>query len=696
MVSTCFIQLLYGLFLALLMPPCLMPAIPVVLKPAYPTVPPPDISAQQEAKTLAQHGPQLGAQIRTKANPSASSGPDQRFGSGGGALASAGLDATTRQIQSFFNLIAPNRTMEMITEDAIGFGVLRSGMDGARGYLYGDNKPNGLAALERFCREVCSIITDNIAAGLAAFGIGAAMTQWAGKPHMANTFSSFESMELFEHIAKQSQHREDFLQRIVEQMDLPQTDRRSLMAHVFNWQNIEALSNTGGAAGRPTTTAMTPTDLAEKAAKLLQQEAFDVSFKPGGATYAGGHIPLPDLLEDLNALNRHVAKQMGVQAEHHPSTWSNAAKGLLETTLQVKKGRILPAMAVAATLTFTAPFAISAMTKRFFGVDTYPGQLGLDKKADARAKQPVKNAYQPGQTLQPQPYWAWRTRGQMPYQLATETGFTLPGQHFGSASGSLARFGPTQEATQPKTHNTLWQKLFPYLHQSIQQGNLLPALLTVAPLWPALGGFDTVARRFTNPLSRAFRQNWYKLFDFTKGFPFTAQQQIASLFGVLITARLASARTGIEFRERWVDSTAGWMLWILGTPAIKQGVARWMDATQGTRFIKPNGALRTAEEIQRLIAEPALRQKMLKTNIWMGAAATVSTWVLLGIVEPLAAILWTQRISQQGLTPPNTPSAPPLPVQSSLPVTQWTPPNGGRIPGGGQANIQVMRERHTH
>ena len=171
----------------------------------------------------------------------------------------------------------------------------------------------------------------------------------------------------------------------------------------------------------------------------------------------------------------------------------------------------------------------------------------------------------------------------------------------------------------------------------------------LAPLGLAVGLFDTVTRRWNNPFRPGFAKKLRDLYDFGKGFPFTTQQQMASLFAALISARLLISRSDNEYRERLVDSGLGWAFWILGTPIIKRLAARWLDRAHGTHLIKSVDGrleLRTRAEIDRLLrhsVSSAAYRNTLQKHIWLGAVSNLVTLVLLGVVEPLIAIQWTKH-----------------------------------------------------
>jgi hypothetical protein len=179
-----------------------------------------------------------------------------------------------------------------------------------------------------------------------------------------------------------------------------------------------------------------------------------------------------------------------------------------------------------------------------------------------------------------------------------------------------------------------------------------------------MGILDTEKIRIATALFRkGAGQAWLKMFDFKKLAPFTGQQQMAAVFALLITSRLLNARTDNEYRERLVDSFAGWGLWILGTPIIKRFASMLSDKIVGTTLVKtPNWnplkvELRTKDEISKLLQVEStgirktltsdILKKTYTANVRLGMISTLATIGMLGVVEPWIGIKLTQRNERQ-------------------------------------------------
>ena len=110
------------------------------------------------------------------------------------------------------------------------------------------------------------------------------------------------------------------------------------------------------------------------------------------------------------------------------------------------------------------------------------------------------------------------------------------------------------------------------------------------------------------------------------------------------------SRSDIEYRERMVDSWAlGWMVWILGTPALKRFFAGRSDKLSGTQLLKKVGGaveLRSRLEIEKLLPKATAAGKKvalatLRKSMIIGPASLAATLLTLGVLEPLIAMRWT-------------------------------------------------------
>jgi len=484
-----------------------------------------------------------------------------------------------------FKAIQATRTREMLVEDVVGFGALRALMDLFRGYFFGTGELNVPAARERAIREVSSVLTDNVSSGVAALGLGALLATRYGK--LANTFTAFPAVELTQKISAQSDSPKTFATRLAQKIAGGKSQRaQSQRVQKRIERNVQGALN-GKISGQTAATRI---------AETLGQKSFDV-------TLDGERFALPDLMADSRELLDGIAqKAVG-------KNWQQTALEATQKIMRIKRAKLL-CLGVGAVGTMTVPFINRWMTRRIDAIDYYPGEIGLrDFKAPALAN------IAPPSTLS----FQWPANVPMPLS-------------FGAAV-SL---------------NTRQQKinaLFPYVGKQLQNGNPMPLALSLTPLPFALGLFDTVGRRFVNPFKKGFGKFLRNAFDFGKGFPFTTQQQMASLFALLIGARLLGSRSKNEFRERAVDSGLGWAVWILGTPVLKKQVAKTLEKRTGSELLKNVGGkavLKSRDEIEKLLSGP-VREKTLKQFIWLGVGSTLASMVMLGIVEPAIGIWLTKR-----------------------------------------------------
>lgn len=450
----------------------------------------------------------------------------------------------TMLVDQTFRWLGANRTREMLVEDLVGFGLLRTGMDLFRGYFYGtnnntDTRLNIPLARERLLREVGSIATDNVSSGVAAYLLAKFWLDRKNKAY-SGRFSSFQNLETLQSLSHKSNNPQDLL-------------------------------------------------------KQLPPSATD---------------NFSELRADADILITELKKKTG------DKNWSKQAQILITNTLKAKRIQ-MSCLGVGIGLTMAVPYANHWLTRRINQIDYYPGEIGL------------KNMTPKNPSASPSPV-------QLTFQQAHQPrGFSA--------------FLQAQKNTLKTPIQSWSEKTFPYLSDSVKNNNYWPVVATVLPLPAALGLFDTVRRQFNAPWKKGFLTQLRNLYEFGKGFPFTTQQQMASMFAFLIISRLASARSGNEFRERLVDSFLGWGIWILGTPLIKRAVAQYLDRNQGTQLLKQTSGqwvVKTRQEIEQRLTGSVL-QKTLKAHIWLQAGSVLTTMVLLGIVEPYLAMLWTKKRSQK-------------------------------------------------
>lgn len=500
----------------------------------------------------------------------------QRFGNAG---ITAELGSMTRGVDRAFHWIEASRIRGLTIEDVLGFGVPRTLLDLYRGYFYGTRELNWPAGRERMFREAGSIITDIFAPGLLAYGVGKVLDKrWNS---ISNRFMTFQTLELFENMLKTVSTERGFQKKLAR---LIADGNGSRFEKV--WTHLKQ-----GFAD----SAVSLDDLAITLAKDLGQDHLDVMVQ-------GERVPLNGLLKDARMFVAGVKSRMSQSAQ---VSWQETAQTLVKNTLKVKRWK-LPCVALGFLLTAGVPFFNKWLTRKMDHIDYYVGEIGLNKSV------PLPEKYLA-------PRFSQVSAGQLTVQPASLfESFRLP------VSGETNKLA----ASKP-SGITSWM---PYLSEKWREGKVWPIVVSLLPLPFAFGFFNTVTRKFMNPLKGGFKglgKFVQRHYDFGKNFPFTTQQQIASWYALLISARIASARSGNEFRERTLDGVLSWTVWILGTPLIKQMVSRMLDRTHGTQLLKNSGELRSRLEIERLLKKPAL-QKTLQHSIWMAPVKHVGDSAVAG------------------------------------------------------------------
>jgi hypothetical protein len=525
------------------------------------------------------------------------------------------FSATTRRLPAFgrasggpgagvraFKWVSANRTREMLVEDLVGFGFLRTGLDLMRNMFYGTGGLNFLAAGERLIREAASIFTDNILSGLAAAGLGKFFDR-KGITY-SNGWTDFPTMELFRSVVKGENNTpisaQSFQKTLIEKIAAAEPDENIRKA--LSQKLPELLDDIWKNAG-----LLKDEQLRERVSVLARE----TGLRSLNVHLNDQRFELSELLDDVRLFSRQMAKRQGALPG---KVWSELAKETLEKTLQVKRFKLL-CLGLGMAATLGVPFLTAWNTRKQFGVNYYPGDIGLKGQFN---QAPVKQA----------PVSALATNSRV-------------------YNGFLKARAQNTEKTNPNFVKDSWKK-----------GNKWPLIGALIPLIPAFGFFNTVERKFMNPLSPKNRQVLKKLYDFSKAKPFTTQQQMASAFALLIFSRLICSRSDNEYRERIVDSGMGWAAWILATPFIKQVVAKlWDSKRKSSLFNQAENRLWTLQEIKSTLAnslkaqgldEAAVRKVVETTErraTRLGIGSTLATMFLLGVVEPVVGILWSKHNS---------------------------------------------------
>jgi hypothetical protein len=536
----------------------------------------------------------------------------------------AGSTGITWGVDKVFKKLTEDRTTQMLVEDMIGFGVLRAGVDLSRGFVYGNNQMNWPAGFERIGRESASIATDNVLAGLVAVGMGKVIFDRMSRNKAAafnNQFVDYPTLEAFQAAAgdlREGDASKEFLAKLAKS-HFAQVDKEGGQTLLTDaWNNAKPIN-----------------DLNKDSAAFLKKVAEREKGKANnGFSYVRkdklGNVEksfnLNTLLEDVRGFSQHMQKlEAKVKKAQIGKSWKTLATESIEHTLKAKAVTIPVGLGVATAATFAVPFVISAASRKFLGIDYYPGEIGL-RKEDSKKKD--KN----------------------------------------------------QDKNSSVPHKSFWERHAPYLTESCKKGNYWPLFWTLAPLPLAAGMLNTTRLKYGLPVVVKSFKEWKQLLDYKKGWPFTAQQQMSSLFAVLITSRLLNSRSDNEYRERVLDSFVGWGAWIMGTPLLNKVAANLSDKVRHTQLVKADGTLRSRAEIDALQKIEGVGAEVLEktrnSHIWMNAGTTLLTMGTLGVLIPWWGVKMTQNNERrkQKLREAQTPPMPPAPPKLNAPAKPWAVP----------------------
>lgn len=266
-------------------------------------------------------------------------------------------------------------------------------------------------------------------------------------------------------------------------------------------------------------------------------------------------------------------------------SWQKFAQETLTRTKKMSRWLLPFSIISAMAATVVVPYANNWLTRKINGIKSYPGTLGLTQSQQVEAKD---------------------------------------------------------------ERDPWYKQLFPYVSKCFEKGNIMPLLITYIPLPFAIGLVDNnalAAMRLKDAFN--FGKNWRNigsLFQFRKGLPFSTFQQIAALCALVCSARVVTSRDKIEMRERLVDAYGSWVIWIVATPWVKKGFAKFWDEKYGTKLLKQAGkhtTFRREIEIEKMLPK-AIAKKTLAIYKKMNHTTFAATLILLGLIEPLIAIKWTE------------------------------------------------------
>lgn len=614
--------------------------------------------------------------------------------------------------------IMEQRSTRVIAEDLIGFGVLRTLFDLVRGFFYSDDPNKGFfqtigdnirdfrrgesdndalvnksMARERIIREGGNIFSANFLGGLAFATIAWSANQ-LGKGTMAQQHASLETLEVFAHVLNTSANQQEFIDNIATYLAKGDSDKAAQLGEQLTQlaektstkqrqNHLNALRQMARShiqgemvANHPPDVQKTWGTLANKLNRLLKDEPltnprrinkridklkrhlgwamadYDKAIQRGknlpanevllglakgwdekiitnnsavnASAKAITHILDPnattfDLQHTLPTTNdphrfnvstlatdiSEFLNRAGHAAEQKSTNWQKAAQGLVKRTQRLAGWATPLAYAAAFTFTVLVPVFNKKYTEKLDNTESYPGVKGL------KELKPVNEG---------------------------KKGF--------------------------------FEEYLPHVTAEAKKGNYWPLALGLIPLPLAAGLVNNhslntgdLKNVWVNPFKN-FGRKLLRMFQFRKGFPFVSVQQIAALCATVMCARMLTVREGTEGRERLVDTYAGWALWIAAIPNLHKWIAGRIDKARGTKLTKhlPNGArvMREGNELATFFKKNtvAATQKILKPlDKWTFGIMVA----LMGIIEPLIAIKWTEhqirKEQQQGKSDtPNIPS----------------------------------------
>jgi hypothetical protein len=499
---------------------------------------------------------------------------------------SAGISALPpwmQKVDPAFDWIQATRGRELLVIDIAGFTLLRTLVDLSREFIFkktqdGKRELNWASARERLMMELLGTSPD-FAVGLTGFGIGALVDRALQKGKGPKAFSNkFTTVES--------------LETFKNILDKPQIESSHDFIHALaklvetpaKGHLVESLLHQGvrSAIDDPQKAEAVAEDLAEQLAKHLGQKTFDVKLH-------GEHIGFNKLILEAS----HLVEALEKQATK--ARWRIEAQQLLRQTMKSNWIRIPIGAVVGLAINLTAPHLIHMLTRKLDGINDYPGVKGL------------------------------RDLEMEDHNTATAKPDGTPGN---------------------KRHG-----FAPYVTQNLKKGKIGPLLAALVPLPLALGMVDTERlisspRAAINLPGKGFFNRFAKFMQYSGRFPYVGGQQIAILYGIVLGARVGLSRNAIEWRERCVDGLLGWTTWILATPFIKKAIGGFFDdhmGTQMTKYVNGSRVLKSRAEITRLLAhDPKLLSKTLKGFLPLEWGSIIATIGLLGLVEPLLSVKWTE------------------------------------------------------
>lgn len=584
-----------------------------------------------------------------------------------------------------------------IAEDVLGFGVFRTLFDLFRPLFYksdsGDNTLNLSLARERVVREVGNLFSSNFLTGLVIFGLAKA-AHTVGQRNLGNQFIGLETQEIFRHFTRGAyansspqqfvSHMAGYLahnkpaetRRITQLLSkhaelLSPAKRAEDLAHLqklvatINDPRLKSIANQTPAAANRATIEKTISAINHHTA--FETGQIQKTINTLTKKLAKGHKKAKnsgDLAQWLASsksdnLNKQLAQKSKALAMWQPL--QNALHTEENITNRTAK-KIVQALAPHQThfdITRTLPTHKYKHTfaANEFVTDIHRLLTNTGGRYTTPAKAPKRWAKHANTLLKKtQSFNRWGI------PLAYGAGFVLTvavpilnklltkkvdnTKSYPGIKG-LMQLKPIDNEEQP-----WYKRLMPFVTEQLKEKNPWPLIIGLLPLPLAFGMVNNAALRAgnwakvaNNPLTRGGARKLLRLFQFRKGFPFVSVQQLAALCATVASARNLTARDGLEMRERFVDTYAGWLLWIPIIPNIYRVIAKRLDKKHGTHMVKhknTGGLMRSGGEIKQFFSKQAAGKTLSKLSTLDKRTFAIMVFML-GIVEPFIAIKWTEH-----------------------------------------------------
>lgn len=500
----------------------------------------------------------LSSRNRTQSHPS--------FAGGGGSLAN---------LEKVLSELYNNDGKRYAFEQTLCFTAPRTAQQLYRNFdLTGET--NKMAAWEMLIRDLTADFLDTFAPGLLAFFV---VSRVLDKRHntLTQRMIGQDGLELYGQLAKNSDTINHFyggvekaLQQATDSDHKPalRSHIQQLVKQETTWlkqvQQQPWLKRGLFRLRKGNPADATRLDVAQQLTEKLGLPDFDVTLKAGKHTAS---MTVPELLDDLKSIELNLEK-------HPPKGhWGNHVSQLLEKTKRLSRHHMWAnGFALAASLSI--PFIMRKITQWVTGEDAYPGSTAIQKSFRkmglARKDTHHSHSWHLANPHVPLP------EGEMAFSA------NVPASPSSSNSENAINLDTPGSSSEKKARRFKW---FPYLSDSLKEGNWAPAALTLGFFGVVFGAVLNnrfIGKSVAKKLNPFKWKDLVKVYQFQRGFPWTTLAQMELTFGVLCGFRLLSARNDSEWRETALrDALLGWPTLTYGFEFVQKQFAkvanRWLN-----------------------------------------------------------------------------------------------------------------------